>query len=71
VKRYVAAGAEAGLVRDGNEAKLTDGVRCASWSALTPPDGHGSGWVILRTHHEQLKVWPPSVRGMMATELSP
>ena len=59
VKRYVTAGTEAGLVRDGNEAQLTDEVIGQVCERVRPHrlDGHGAGWETLRVHHEQLKVW--------------
>jgi hypothetical protein len=59
VKRYVTAGVEAGLVRDGNEAQLTDGLIGQVRELVRPhrPDGHGAGWETLRAHHDQLKVW--------------
>lgn len=59
VKRYVTAGVEAGLVRDGNEAQLTDGLIGQVCELVRPhrPDGHGAGWETLRAHHDQLKVW--------------
>jgi hypothetical protein len=59
VKRYVTAGVEAGLVRDGDEAQLTDGLIGQVCELVRPhrPDGHGAGWETLRDHHDQLKVW--------------
>jgi hypothetical protein len=59
VKRYVTAGAEAGLIRDGNEAQLTDGLIGQVCELVRPhrPDGHGAGWETLRAHHDQLKAW--------------
>ena len=59
VKRYVTAGVEAGLVRDGDEAQLTDGLIGQVCELVRPhrPDGHGAGWETLRAHHDQLKVW--------------
>jgi transposase len=59
VKRYVTAGTEAGLVRDGDEAQLTDGLIGQVCELVRPhrPDGHGAGWETLRAHHDQLKVW--------------
>jgi hypothetical protein len=59
VKRYVTAGAEAGLVRDGNEGQLTDGLIGQVCELVRPhrPDGHGAGWETLRAHHDQLKAW--------------
>ncbi len=59
VKRYVTAGTEAGLVRDGDESQLSDGLIGQVCEQVRPHrgDGHGSGWETLRAHHEQLKVW--------------
>jgi transposase len=59
VKRYVTAGAEAGLVRDGGEGQLSDGLIGVVCERLRPhrPDGHGAGWETLRAHHDQLKTW--------------
>jgi hypothetical protein len=57
VKRYVIAGTEVGLARDGDAAQLTDELIGQVCERVHPhrPDGHGAGWVMLRTHHEQLK----------------
>ena len=59
VKRYVTAGVEAGLVRDGGEGQLSDGLIGVVCERVRPhrPDGHGAGWETLRAHHEQLKAW--------------
>ena len=59
VKRYVTAGVEAGLVRDGGEGQLTDGLIGQVCERVRPhrPDGHGAGWEALRADHEQLKAW--------------
>ena len=59
VKRYVAAGTEAGLVRDGDEGQLTDGLIGQVCELVRPhrPDGHGAGWETCRAQHDQLKVW--------------
>lgn len=59
VKRYVTAGEEAGVVRDGNEGQLTDGLIGQVCELVRPHrrDGHGAGWETLRAHHDQLKVW--------------
>ena len=59
VKRYVAAGVDCGLVRDGDDFQLTDeliGQMCERVRSHRP-DGHGAGWKILRAHHDQLKGW--------------
>lgn len=59
VKRYVTAAAGAGLVRDGDESQLTDGLIGQVCELVRPhrPNGHGAGWETLRAHHDQLKVW--------------
>jgi hypothetical protein len=59
VKRYVTAGTEVGLVRNGDEAQLTDELIGQVCERVRPhrPDGHGAGWEVLRTHHGQLRAW--------------
>jgi Integrase core domain len=59
VKRYVIAGVEAGLVRDGGEGQLSDGLIGQVCEGVRPHrrDGHGAGWETLRGDHEQLKAW--------------
>jgi transposase len=59
VKRYVTAGTEAGLVRDGDESQLSDGLIGQVCERVRPHrlDGHGSGWETLQAHHVQLKAW--------------
>jgi transposase len=59
VKRYVTAGTEAGLVRDGDEGQLTDELIGQVCELVRPhrPDGHGAGWETCRAHHDQLKAW--------------
>jgi hypothetical protein len=59
VKRYVTAAVEAGLVRDGDEGQLTDGLIGQVCELVRPhrPDGHGAGWETLRSHHDQLNTW--------------
>jgi hypothetical protein len=59
VKRYVMAGTEAGLVRDGDEAQLTDALMGQVCERVRPhrPDGHGAGWEALRACHQQLQAW--------------
>jgi hypothetical protein len=56
VKRYVMAGTEVELVRDGGEAQLSDGLVGLVCERVRPhrPDGHGVGWEALRAWHEQL-----------------
>ena len=59
VKRYLTAAAAAGLVRDGGEGQLTDGLIGQVCELVRPhrPDGHGAGWETLRSQHDQLKAW--------------
>jgi transposase len=59
VRRYVTAGVEAGLVRDGDEGQLSDALIGGVCERVRPhrPDGHGAGWEALLAHHEQLRVW--------------
>jgi transposase len=59
VKRYVTAGVEAGLVRDGDEGQLSDDLIGRVCERVRPhrPDGHGAGWETLRARHDQLKTW--------------
>jgi transposase len=59
VKRYVTAGIQVGLVRNGDEAQLTDVLIGQVCERVRPhrPDGHGAGWDRLRAHHEWLKSW--------------
>ena len=59
VRRYVAAGVEAGLVRDGGEDQLSDELIGVVCERVRPhrPDGHGAGWAALKANHDQLKTW--------------
>ena len=56
VRRYVTAAAEVGLVRDGDESQLTDGLIGQVCEQVRPhrADGHGAAWETLRAHHEQI-----------------
>jgi Integrase core domain len=58
-RRYVGAAGECGLVRDGNEAQLTDELIGQVCERVRPhrPDGHGEGWALLEAHHDELKRW--------------
>lgn len=59
VRRYLAAGQEAGLSRDGGEVQLDDALLGAVVERVRPhrSDGHGQGWALLVAEHEQLKTW--------------
>ena len=73
VRRYVAAATAAGLVRDGGEDQLDDGLLARVCEAARParPDGHGASWAALEAHHEQLKAWlvDDGLTAVKATEL--
>ncbi|HVL03022.1 MAG TPA: IS21 family transposase [Acidimicrobiales bacterium] len=59
VRRYVAAGVEAGLVQEGGEEQLTDVLVGAVCERVRPhrPAGHGPAWAALVANHDQLKTW--------------
>ncbi|MDQ4134040.1 MAG: IS21 family transposase [Actinomycetota bacterium] len=59
VRRYVAAGEELGLVRDGGEGQLSDEFIGSVVEAVRPhrSDGHGEGWRLLVANHDQVKAW--------------
>lgn len=59
VRRYVTAAGECGLVRDGGEQQLTDGLLGQVCERVRPhrPNGHGQGWAELQARHDQLKQW--------------
>lgn len=59
VRRYIVAATAAGLVREGSEEQLTDGLMARVCEAVRPhrPNGHGAAWGTLAAHHEQLKEW--------------
>jgi transposase len=58
-RRYVAAGQEAGLVRDGGEEQLTDELIGAVVAAVRPAraSGHGQAWEDLTPWTEQITAW--------------
>ncbi len=58
-RRYVAAGQEAGLRRDGGEGQLTDELIGAVVAAVRParPSGHGQAWEDLTPWTEQITSW--------------
>jgi transposase len=58
-RRYVAAGQEAGLRRDGGEEQLTDELIGAVVAAVRPAraSGHGQAWEDLTPWTEQITAW--------------
>ena len=58
-RRYIAAGIEVGLERDGPESQLTDEVIGQVCEAVRPcrPDGHGAAWQVLLGEEERIKAW--------------
>jgi transposase len=59
VRRYIDAGIEAGLVREGGEGQLTDALLGAVIELVRPerPAGHGAAWEACRAEHERIKAW--------------
>jgi transposase len=59
VRRYVAAGEAAGLVREGGEEQLSDVLVGMVVEAVRPHrvDGHGESWRLLVANHDQIAVW--------------
>ena len=58
-RRYIAAGIEAGLERNGDESQLTDEVMGQVCEAVRPtrPDGHGASWQVLLGEEERITAW--------------
>src|ERR1700716_2578033 len=58
-RRYVAAAQEAGLVREGGQAQLTDELIGQVAQAVRPArlGGHGSSWEALEAEHAQITGW--------------
>ncbi len=58
-RRYVAAAAQTGLLRDGGEGQLTDELIGAVVAAVRParPSGHGQAWEDLKPWGEQITSW--------------
>jgi transposase len=58
-RRYIAAGMEAGLERNGDESQLTDEVIGQVCEAVRParPNGHGASWEVLLGEEERVKAW--------------
>jgi transposase len=69
VRRYVAAGEAAGVVRDGGEGQLTDDVIGRVCEAVRParPGGHGAAWDALAPHEELIRGWVK--RGLRVTKI--
>jgi transposase len=59
VRRYVEVAVGLGLVRDGGEGQLDDGLLGAVLEAVRPHrvDGHGEAWRCLVANHGQIKGW--------------
>ena len=59
VRRYVAAGVEAGLVREAGEEQPNDVLVGAVCERVRPHRraGPGQAWAALVAHHDQLKTW--------------
>jgi transposase len=59
VRRYVAAGVECGLTRDGGVGQLNDVLLARVCEIVRPhrPNGHGLAWGLLVANHDQLKTW--------------
>ncbi len=56
-RRYIAAGIEVGLERNGDESQLTDEVIGQVCEAVRPsrPNGHGATWQVLLAEEERIK----------------
>src|ERR1700694_1926566 len=62
VRRYIGAAVACGLVRDGGERQLTEGLlgrggRVVKWVPPPRPRGHGAAGATLKANHDQLKGW--------------
>ncbi len=69
VRRYVAAGEAAGVVRDGGEGQLTDEVIGRVCEAVRPAraGGHGPAWDALAPHEQLIRGWVK--RGLRVTKI--
>lgn len=58
-RRYIAAGVQAGLERNGDESQLTDELVGQVCEAVRPcrPDGHGLAWQSLTKEEKPIKDW--------------
>jgi hypothetical protein len=59
VDRYVAAGVEVGLRRDGDGSQITDELIGVVCERVRPhrAEGRGEAWVVVAACHDQLKKW--------------
>ena len=59
VRRYIAAGLDCGLVRDGGQEQLTDELIGEVVSLVRPdrPRGHGAAWEACQAQRDQLQGW--------------
>ncbi len=59
VRRYVEAAVAAGLVANGDESQLSDGLVGLVCVAVRPgrPRGHGAEWGVLEPHVELVRGW--------------
>lgn len=59
VRRYVTAAVDAGVVRDGGEAQLTDTLVGVVVEAVRPhrADGRGEAWRLLVANHDRIVEW--------------
>ena len=59
VRRYVDAAVAAGVVRDGGEGQLSDGLIGSVVEAVRPHrcDGRGDGWRLLAANHDLINGW--------------
>ena len=58
-RRYVQAGVDAGLARDGGAAQLTDELIGQVAQVVRPvrPGGHGQGWEVLEACQDEIAGW--------------
>lgn len=58
-RRYIDAAVEAGLVRDGDESRLTDELIATVVTSVRPdrPSGHGAAWEACAANHDRIKDW--------------
>jgi transposase len=72
VRRYVDAAEALGVVRDGGDGQLSDGVVGMVVESVRPHrgDGHGEGWRLLVAHHDDVAGWVgDEVTGVKIAEL--
>ena len=58
-RRYITAGIEAGLERNGDESQLSEALIGQVCQAVCPvrPDGHGQAWQALLGEEDRIKAW--------------